>query len=219
MARRVRADTFPRCPTESGPNGDASLCPRVFDADSTAQFPHLGQITEIALPRKATTTVARDRRRGHSAPCAAEMRMEEAVAIEVGGSVTRLPWECYLLRGALDVDAQRRLLDRVGSLAGDAFERWPEVAAAQDHPCIVTSHSANAQRPRECRRACGLERCHGHCGRRRRALRRPGGRVRGGAGGGATRGEGGAGGARRRSPVRPDALLGTRVRRQGREAR
>ena len=96
--------------------------------------------------------------------------MEEAVAIEVGGSVTRLPWECYLLRGALDVDAQRRLLDRVGSLAGDAFERWPEVAAAQDHPCIVTSHSANAQRPRECRRACGLERCHGHCGRHVGAL-------------------------------------------------
>ena len=96
--------------------------------------------------------------------------MEEAVAIEVGGSVTRLPWECYLLRGALDVDAQRRLLDRVGSLAGDAFERWPEVAAAQDHPCIVTSHSANARRPRECRRACGLERCHGHCGRHVGAL-------------------------------------------------
>ena len=96
--------------------------------------------------------------------------MEEAVAIEVGGSVTRLPWECYLLRGALDVDAQRRLLDRVGGLAGDAFERWPEVAAARDHPCIVTSHSANAQRPRECRRACGLERCRGHCGRHVGAL-------------------------------------------------
>jgi hypothetical protein len=104
------------------------------------------------------------------APGAAETRMDEAVAIEVGGSVTRLPWECYLLRGALDVDAQRRLLDRVGGLAGVAFERWPEVAAAQDHPCIVTSHSANAQRPRECRRACGLERCRGHCGRHVGAL-------------------------------------------------
>ena len=87
--------------------------------------------------------------------------------------VERLPWECYVLRGALETDAQGALVDRVGALAGDAFESWPARARAQDHPIIIASHAAGGrgERPRECRRACGIERCHGHCGRDVGALR------------------------------------------------
>ena len=84
----------------------------------------------------------------------------------VGGVVEMLPWDSYILRGALDTAAQLRLVDRIASLAGYASERWPERAAGQDHPAIVASHATGAvERPRECRRACGLARCRGHCGR------------------------------------------------------
>ena len=84
----------------------------------------------------------------------------------VGGVVENLPWDSYILRGALDTAAQLRLVDRIASLAGYASERWPERAAGQDHPAIVASHATGAvERPRECRRACGLARCRGHCGR------------------------------------------------------
>lgn len=84
----------------------------------------------------------------------------------VGGVVENLPWDSYILRGALDTAAQLRLVDRIASLAGHASERWPERAAGQDHPAIVASHATGAvERPRECRRACGLARCRGHCGR------------------------------------------------------
>ena len=90
--------------------------------------------------------------------------------IEVGGSVTKLPWGCYLLRRALSTEAQRALTDRIGALAGYAFERWPQVGTGQDHPIIIASNSLNARRPRECRRACGLTKCMGHCGRHVGAL-------------------------------------------------
>jgi len=84
--------------------------------------------------------------------------------------VTTLPWGCYLVRGALSTAAQLALVDRVGTLAGHAFEGWPTAAMGQNHPIIVASHAANAVRPRECRRACGLVKCMGHCGRHVGAL-------------------------------------------------
>ena len=67
----------------------------------------------------------------------------------VGGVVENLPWDSYILRGALDTAAQLRLVDRIASLAGYASERWPERAAGQDHPAIVASHATGAvERPR-----------------------------------------------------------------------
>ena len=75
-----------------------------------------------------------------------------------------------MLRSALDADAQLELLERVGSLAAVGFSDWPTRASSQDHPMIITSHSSNATRSRECRRACGLAKCMGHCGRHVGAL-------------------------------------------------
>jgi len=89
----------------------------------------------------------------------------------VGGTLEKLPWQSYILRGALDTAQQRKLVDRIASLAGYASPRWTERAAAQDHPLIVASHATGVvERPRECRRACGLARCMGHCGRNVGAL-------------------------------------------------
>eukprot|EP00873_Tetraselmis_striata_P027606 jgi/Tetstr1/447870/TSEL_035180.t1 len=65
------------------------------------------------------------------------------------------------------------LAQRVGELATGAFSDrggWAGIAATQEHPIIVASHSAAATRPRECRRACGLQRCTGACGRHVGAL-------------------------------------------------
>jgi hypothetical protein len=96
--------------------------------------------------------------------------MKPPIAVSSASTLERLPWECYLLRGALDADAQRDVAERVGKLAAGGFPTWPEVASKQDHPIIITSHSANAKRSRECRRACGLAKCMGHCGRHVGAL-------------------------------------------------
>ena len=95
----------------------------------------------------------------------------EDVPFVVGGTLEKLPWQSYILRGALDTAQQRKLVDRIASLAGYASPRWTERAAAQDHPLIVASHATGVvERPRECRRACGLARCMGHCGRNVGAL-------------------------------------------------
>jgi len=48
--------------------------------------------------------------------------------IAVGGTLEQLPWGCYLLRGALDTDAQSALTERIGALAGHAFTTWPAEA-------------------------------------------------------------------------------------------
>ena len=95
--------------------------------------------------------------------------MPPPIPVSPGSKTERLPWECYVLRGALDADAQLELLERVGRLAG-GFSDWPTRASSQDHPMIITSHSSNATRSRECRRACGLAKCMGHCGRHVGAL-------------------------------------------------
>ena len=96
--------------------------------------------------------------------------MPPPIPVSPGSETECLPWECYVLRGALDVNAQLDVLERVGKLAGGAFSTWPTRASSQDHPMIITSHSANATRSRECRRACGLVKCMGHCGRHVGAL-------------------------------------------------
>ena len=97
------------------------------------------------------------------------------IAVSARSTVERLPWECYLLRGALSVESQRAVVECVNGLAVGAFPTWPSVAKSQDHPIIVASHSANAKRSRECRRACGLDRCAGYCGAHVGALvERPG---------------------------------------------
>lgn len=67
------------------------------------------------------------------------------------GALKRLPWGCYLLRGALSPSAQVALAQRVGELATGAFSDrggWAGIAATQEHPIIVASHSAAATRPR-----------------------------------------------------------------------
>jgi hypothetical protein len=67
------------------------------------------------------------------------------------GRLERLPFECYLLRGALSSASQEALARRVGTLASGAFvDRggWTGAAAAQEHPIIVAAHSAGATRPR-----------------------------------------------------------------------
>jgi hypothetical protein len=96
--------------------------------------------------------------------------MPPPIPVSPGSKTERLPWECYVLRSALDADAQLELLERVGSLAAVGFSDWPTRASSQDHPMIITSHSSNATRSRECRRACGLAKCMGHCGRHVGAL-------------------------------------------------
>ena len=86
--------------------------------------------------------------------------------------VSRLPWDCFLVRGAVaDRAARDALVDRVRALADGAFPTWRDVASTQDHPCIIASRTVGAERPRACRRACGLERCRGHCGAHVGALR------------------------------------------------
>ena len=86
--------------------------------------------------------------------------------------VSRLPWDCFLVRGAVaDRAARDALVDRVRELADGAFPTWRDVASTQDHPCIIASRTVGAERPRACRRACGLERCRGHCGAHVGALR------------------------------------------------
>lgn len=96
--------------------------------------------------------------------------MPPPIPVSPGSKTECLPWECYVLRAALDADAQLEVLDRVGKLAGGGFSTWPTRASSQDHPMIITSHTANATRSRECRRACGLAKCMGHCGRHVGAL-------------------------------------------------
>ena len=96
--------------------------------------------------------------------------MPPPIPVSPGSKTECLPWECYVLRAALDADAQLEVLDRVGKLAAGAFSTWPTRASSQDHPMIITSHTANATRSRECRRACGLAKCMGHCGRHVGAL-------------------------------------------------
>ena len=96
--------------------------------------------------------------------------MPPPIPVSPGSKTERLPWECYVLRGALDADAQLELLERVGRLAAVGVSDWPTRASSQDHPMIITSHSSNATRSRECRRACGLAKCMGHCGRHVGAL-------------------------------------------------
>ena len=96
--------------------------------------------------------------------------MPPPIPVSPGSKTECLPWKCYVLRGALDADAQIEVLERVGKLAGEGFSTWPTRASSQYHPMIVTSHSANASRSRECRRACGLAKCMGYCGRHVGAL-------------------------------------------------
>ena len=74
----------------------------------------------------------------------------------------RLPFECYVLRGALDARERAWATESVARYA--SREAWAR-AAANDHPTIVASH-ARGQRERAmaCVRACGLKRCTGACG-------------------------------------------------------
>ena len=56
----------------------------------------------------------------------------------------RLPFECYVLRGALDARARARATESIARYASRAA--WAR-AAANDHPTIVASH-ARGQRER-----------------------------------------------------------------------
>ena len=64
----------------------------------------------------------------------------------------RLPFECYVLRGALDARERAWATESVARYA--SREAWAR-AAANDHPTIVASH-ARGQRERAmaCVRAC-----------------------------------------------------------------
>mgnify|MGYP004043974301 CR=1 FL=1 len=64
--------------------------------------------------------------------------------------VSRLPWDCFLVRGAVaDRAARDALVDRVRELADGAFPTWRDVASTQDHPCIIASRTVGAERPKE----------------------------------------------------------------------
>ena len=84
---------------------------------------------------------------------------------EVGGTVEKLPFSTFVLRGALDGQAQAALASRIGALSQQSFAHWPEIACCQDHPIIVASNCAvQKERPISCVRACGLKRCTGREG-------------------------------------------------------
>jgi hypothetical protein len=91
------------------------------------------------------------------------------IEIDPGATLETLPFEVYVLRGALSPSDRLRVASTVGKVSSEFA--WVDRASALQHPTIIASRARGAnERPTSCVRACGLRRCYGHCGREVGAL-------------------------------------------------
>lgn len=91
------------------------------------------------------------------------------IEIDPGATLETLPFDVYVLRGALSSEDRRRVASTVGKVSAEFA--WMDRASASEHPTIIASRARGVnERPMSCVRACGLRRCHGHCGREVGAL-------------------------------------------------